>query len=153
MFFFLCFMFLTWMTSVFPRWQLCPVMSLERKMSWMPDASWMFSDCTGGTSVLLKSRLVSDAFCICVYFSIYWKMQHFMNLFTFKHKLFVLVSPLAGRTWTFSRPNIFSGRGARPSTQSHSLIWHAVTRGKLSSPYCTQISLAMMTPVCSEGKF
>lgn len=55
------------MTSVFPRWQLCPVMSLERKMSWMPDASWMFSDCTGGTSVLLKSRLVRDAFCICVF--------------------------------------------------------------------------------------
>lgn len=48
--------------------QLCPAMSLERKMFLMPDASWMFSGSTGGTSVHLKNRLASHAFemYICV---------------------------------------------------------------------------------------
>lgn len=53
--------FCMFLTKVLPlHSQLCPVMSLEKKMYLMLDASWMFSDSTGGTSVHLKSRSVSQ---------------------------------------------------------------------------------------------
>lgn len=53
---------------VFLHTQLCPAMSLEKKMCLMLDAFWMFSGSTGGTSAHLKNRSVSYTFemYICV---------------------------------------------------------------------------------------
>lgn len=50
------------MKYLFLHSQLCLVRSLERKMYLMLDASLTSSDCTGGTLVLLKSRLDGNDF-------------------------------------------------------------------------------------------
>ncbi|KAF3850845.1 hypothetical protein F7725_012617 [Dissostichus mawsoni] len=51
-----CPSFIRWLETV------CPETSRGRKTFSMPGASWMFSDCTGGTSVPLKSRMHMSSF-------------------------------------------------------------------------------------------
>ena len=73
-------------------------------------------------------------------------MQCFINIFSGCVALFP-----QGCTWTFSCPHIFSGGGTGSSTQSHSLVRHAVTRGKLSSVSLngTKISFSChVPPIC-----
>lgn len=48
--------------DVFRPSQLCQILSLERRIYWMLDASWIFSGCIVGPSARLKNRSVNHAF-------------------------------------------------------------------------------------------
>lgn len=55
------FLFSCWY-DLFRSSQLCRMPSLERRICWMLDASWIFSGCIGGTSARLKNRSFNHAF-------------------------------------------------------------------------------------------
>lgn len=89
------FLFFCWY-NVFRPSQLCQMPSLERRICWMLDASWIFSGCIGGTSARLKNRSVNHAFqwwflyysswlihvwtTDCVRWSLRMRMNSFMSL-------------------------------------------------------------------------
>lgn len=55
------FLFSCWCDVFWPS-QLCQMLSLERRICWMLDASWIFSGFIGGTSAHLKNRSANHAF-------------------------------------------------------------------------------------------